>query len=77
MISSNQSFNDVILDDSNSIRIDVDDVEEISKAIKTLREDRELREKMACLSVSRNLLYSIDERAKRIISFMYLLMRGI
>ena len=71
MISSNQSFNDDILDESNSIRIDVDNVEEISKAIKTLKDDRELREKMANKSVSRNHLYSIDERAKRIISFMY------
>ena len=71
MISSNQSFNDDILDEFNSIRIDVDNVEEISKAIKTLRDDRELREKMAYKSVSRNHLYSIDERAKRIISFMY------
>ena len=71
VISSNQSFNDDILDESNSIRIDVDNVEEISKAIKTLKDDRELREKMANKSVSRNHLYSIDERAKRIISFMY------
>ena len=71
VISSNQSFNDDILDEFNSIRIDVDNVEEISKAIKTLRDDRELREKMAYKSVSRNHLYSIDERAKRIISFMY------
>ena len=70
VISSNQSFNDDILDDFNSIRINVDDVEEITKAIKTLKDNKDIRKKMVSMSLSRNSLYSIDGRAQRIISFM-------
>ena len=70
VISSDQSFNDDILDDFNSIRINVDDVEEITKAIKTLKDNKDIRKKMVSMSLSRNSLYSIDGRAQRIISFM-------
>lgn len=70
VISANRPFNDDILDDKNSIRIDPDDVNAITEAIRTLRDNKELRQSMADYSLSRHNEYSIQGRAKRILEFI-------
>lgn len=70
VISSDRAFNDDILDQNNSIRVDPDDVEAIADAIKNLKGDNVLRNKMVNYSISRHAEYSIEVRAKRIIDFI-------
>lgn len=70
VISSNRPFNEDILNDSNSILVDPDDVEAIAEAIKTLRDNVELRMSMSEYSLSRHEEYSIAGRAKKILSFI-------
>lgn len=70
VISSIGSFNDDILDDTNSIRIDPLDVNAISKAIKNLKEDKKLRENLQQNIVKGRQQYSIKGRAQRILNFI-------
>ena len=70
IISSDKAFNDDILTDGNSIRIDSDSIEQIKVAIETLKDDKDRRNRMAecSLQLSKNL--RLDVRAKKIISFI-------
>lgn len=70
IVSSNQPFNDDILNSENSIRLDVKDVEAVRRAIVFLRDDPGVRSKMseAALLSASNL--NIRQRAQNIISFM-------
>lgn len=70
VISSDGAFNDDILDENNSIRINPDDVDAIAAAIKKLKEDCSLRNKMVEYTLSRHAEYSIEGRARRIIDFI-------
>lgn len=70
VISSDGAFNDDILDEKNSIRINPDDVDAIASAIKKLKEDVNLRRQMSEYSLSRHTEYSIEERAKKIFAFI-------
>ena len=70
VISSDGAFNDDILDENNSIRLDPNDIDAIASAIKKMKEDRSLRHKMVEYSLSRHAEYSIQVRAKRIINFI-------
>lgn len=70
VISSNRPFNDDILDEMNSIRIDPNNIEELVDAINKLKNDENLRESMSAISNSRKEMYSIEGRAKRILHFM-------
>lgn len=70
VISSDGPFNDDILNPKNSIRINPNDVNEITKAIRTLRDNDELRNSMSKYSLSRHSDYTIQGRAKRILSFI-------
>lgn len=70
VISSDGAFNDDILDENNSIRINPNDVDAIAVAIKKLKEDRTLRDSMVEYTLSRHTEYSIEGRAKRIIEFI-------
>ena len=70
VISSDGAFNDDILDENNSIRINPDDVNAIAASIKRLKEDGALRNKMKEYTHSRHAEYSIEGRAKRIIDFI-------
>lgn len=70
VISSDGPFNDDILDEKNSIRVNPDDVEAITEAIRTLRNNPELRNSMSEYSLSRHSEYTIQGRAKRILSFI-------
>lgn len=70
VISSDGAFNDDILDEKNSIRLNPDDVDAIAAAIKKLKEDKALRQSMTEYSLSRHEEYSIQGRAKRIMEFI-------
>lgn len=70
VISSDGPFNDDILDEKNSIRVNPDDVDAIAAAIKKLKHDVVLRKSMVDYSLSRHEEYTIKGRAKRILSFI-------
>ena len=70
IISSNLPFNDDILDESNSIRIDPKNVDEIANAISKLRDNKEMRESMSNSSLSLASALTIDKRAEKILSFI-------
>lgn len=70
IISSNLPFNDDILNESNSVRINPENVDEIAAAIRKLKDDKDKREEMAeaALASAKNL--TIQKRAKNILEFM-------
>ena len=70
IISSDGAFNDDILDENNSIRVNPDDVDSIATAIKEMKEDSALRNRMVAYSLARHAEYSIQGRAKRIVDFI-------
>lgn len=70
IISSNMRFNDEILDDECSIRINPNSVDDIAAAIFKLQNDSTLCEKMSKASQKKASAFTIDERAKAIVCFM-------
>lgn len=70
VISSNLPFNDDILDDTNSIRVDPTNVKEIKNAILKLKDDKVLREKLAKGALKKSESLSIDTRAQRVLEFI-------
>lgn len=70
VISSDGPFNDDILNEHNSIRINPDDVDALTEAIRQLRDDKALRTSMSAYSVSLHEEYSIEDRARRILGFI-------
>lgn len=70
VVSSDGPFNDDILDEDNSIRLDPMDIDGIAKAIAYLRDNRDARQKMRECSLARHEWYSIEDRAKKIKSFI-------
>lgn len=70
IISSNLSFNDDILNNENSIRINPESIDEIASAIKKLYENPALREKMSAAALNTASNLTIDKRANAILNFM-------
>lgn len=70
VVSSDRAFNDDILDEENSIRVDPNDVQAIREAILRLKNNPQLYFKMREVSNRRHSLYSVERRAQRIISFI-------
>ncbi len=70
VISSNKSFNDEILDDTYSIRINEDSIEEIKKAIECLKENITLRTSMNRNALDASEQFIISKRAERITEFI-------
>ena len=70
VISSTGAFNDDILNEKNSIRVDADDVAALTEAIKTLRDTPELRKSMSEYSGARHNEYGIEGRAQKILHFI-------
>lgn len=70
VISSNGAFNDDILDEQNSIRINADDVVSLSQSIAFLRDNIHIRNKMRETSLSKHCSYSIENRALNILNFI-------
>lgn len=72
VISSNLPFNDDILNEHNSLRINVEDVDQIKAAIEKLKNDKKLRDKLADGARKTAKLLDINTRANRILKFMEL-----
>ncbi len=70
VISSNLPFNWDVLDETNSIMVDPDSIDEIAGAIKTLRDDVAVREKLAKGALKKAESLTIDQRAARIMDFI-------
>lgn len=70
VVSSNRTFNDDILDDTCSIRIDPYDIYAIANSIQTLYENKEFREELAKGAIKKAKSLNIQDRAKNIIAFM-------
>ena len=70
IVSSNLPFNDDILNDGNSIRVDPNNVDEIRHAIERLYKDENLRLQLSKGSIETAKALSIDKRAEVIISFI-------
>lgn len=70
IISSNRAFNDDILDENCSIRIDSQNVDEIAEAIQNLAENHELRKIMSEAALKKASLLTLDLRARNIVDFM-------
>lgn len=69
VISSDCDFNYDVLDDTNAILINPNDIDEIAKAIQTLRDDDSLRKRMADNSLIKANKLTITSRAKSILQF--------
>lgn len=70
VISSDLSFNDDILDEQNSIRIDPNNIDAIADAIRFLKDNPQKREKMSEASLLKAQELDIESRARRIVEFM-------
>lgn len=73
VISSDLAFNDDVLNEKNSIRIDVENERQIADAIRKLKEDTKQREMLVQGSIDSSKNLSITERAKSILEFMRLI----
>lgn len=70
IVSSNLSFNWDVLDKSNSIMVNPNDVDGIANAIISLRENSELKEKLREGSIKKASYLTIENRASAILDFM-------
>lgn len=70
VISSDGAFNDDILNESNSIRVDSSDVEAIKEAIYTLKNDKHLYKRLVNSLRNDGKDYSIKRRAQEIMKFI-------
>ena len=73
VISSDLAFNDDILNEENSLRIDVEDVAQIRESILRLYQDEALRKKLAAGALESAKPLGIQARARRILEFMELM----
>lgn len=70
VVSSDRPFNDDVLTEENSLRIEPTDVASIAQAIERLRDDRALRERLSAGALETAKGLDIRERARRIIDYM-------
>lgn len=70
VISSTGSFNDDIIDESNSIRVDPMDVNAIALAIKKMKEDKSFTNNLRKNIENKREQYSIKGRASKILDFI-------
>ena len=70
IISSERDFNDDILNEKNSIRIDPLDISAIAEGIMRLKENPHLRQGMSDESLKLAGELKIERRAERILSFI-------
>lgn len=70
VISSNKAFNDEILDETCSIRIDEMSINEINDAIEELYNNKEKRKQLSNGALKKAKLLNLDNRTKKILDFM-------
>ena len=71
VVSSNKSFNNEILNDSYSIRINEGNVNEIAEAISILKDNQELRKTMRENAAAASAQFKITRRAQSIADFIH------
>ena len=70
IVSSDRDFNDDILDDTCSIKINPESISDIRKAIVTLYNDSSIRDRLSSGAIEKSKELSINNRAKAIVSWM-------
>lgn len=70
VISSNLPFNWDVLDESNSIMVDPDNVEEIAEAIKRIKNDISLRKSLSDGALEKSDSLSLNKRASEILKYI-------
>lgn len=70
IISSDRGFNDDILDDRYSIRIDPDDISQIAEAMEKLATDKTLLNEMSNNAIQQRERFNLTYRADAIMKFM-------
>lgn len=70
IVSSDLSFNDGVLDDTNSIRINPESIDAIKNSIIMLKNDNDLRIRLANKAREDSCNFTIEKRAEKIIGFM-------
>lgn len=70
IVSSKGEFNKDILTETAAIRIDPLNIVEIREAIRTLRDDLALRERMSAAALQQGRRFDVNERACRILKWM-------
>lgn len=70
VVSSDLPFNDDILSEENSLRIDVEDVDALRRSILRLQQDISLRQKLSQGAAASSAALNIRQRAARILEFM-------
>ena len=68
IVSSNRPFNDDILTDENSIRVDPLNVDELAASISRLAEDEDLRKSMSVASLNMTMELDLEKRAEKILA---------
>lgn len=70
VISSDRPFNYDVLDESNSLLIDPENVEEIARAIKKVKDDEVLREELSRGAIAKARSLTLEQRVEKILSFI-------
>lgn len=70
VISSDLPFNDDILNEDNSLRVNVEDVDALRQSILRLQQDADLRQKLSRGAAASSAALNIRQRAARILEFM-------
>lgn len=70
IVSSNLPFNWDVLDDTNSIMVNPNNVHEIAKALTTLRDNQSIRRELSEGALHKSSMLTITERAKAILDFI-------
>lgn len=70
IISSDLPFNDGVLTDENSIRINPSSIDEIKKAVIKLRDDKELLNSLSEKAKEDSKNYTIEKRAEKVFDFI-------
>lgn len=70
VISSNKSFNDEILNDNCSIRIDEMNIDEIKNAIEELYNNQKKRDRFSKEAIKKANQLDLNDRAKKILKYM-------
>ena len=70
VVSSDLPFNDDILNETNSIRIDPTNINQIAEAIKILKESIEMRQRLSAGALKTAEHLSVHNRAVRILAFI-------
>lgn len=70
IVSSNREFNEDILDDTNSIRIDPDSIDECEEALIRIENDPKIRETISARALQKGRELSVLNRADGILRFM-------